>query len=346
MTSGPLTGTPVTRRPPPPAWSLSARGVRTVYRWELRRGFRAASWNVRVAVWTAVVALLVAALGAGWRPGTAAGPSTLGVSAVALLALALTATPVLTAGAHNAEASLLRAPRSAWISAADAAVGALLAAWTNALLLPVAVTPFLIYAAVAGGTSAWQVGTSLAVVAVTLLVAVAVGLGWSAVIRRPFVGTLLTQGTLAALALGPLLLFGITQPLVTTDDQVRVYSVGADPDTGLGGACSREPRLVTTPQVHTEHTWWLLAPSPYVVLADAAPGRAVPGDVLAGLRDAIRGSRAGPDDVVDRCRDTLPPDVVPVWPYGLAALTGVGAAFVGVTVHRLRKVAGSGSGGG
>jgi hypothetical protein len=89
--------------------------------------------------------------------------------------------------------------------------------------------------------------------------------------------------------------------------------------------------------VHTEHTWWLLAPSPYVVIADAAPGRAQPGDVLAGLRDAIRESRRGPDDVIDRCRDTLPPDVAAVWPYGLGAMLVVGGGFVAVTVRRLGR---------
>jgi len=337
MTSGPLAGTPTARRRTPPAWSLSLRGVRTVFRWELRRGFRAASWNARVAVWTAVVALLVAALAAGWTPREAPGPATLGIVALTVLALSLTVTSALTSGAHNGETSLLRAPRSAWISAADAAVGALLAAWVNGLLFLAAVAPFVAVAGARGGTPLRQIGTSLAVVAVTLLVAAAVGLGWSAVVRRPMVGTALAQGTLATLAFGPLLLFGLTQPLVTTDDRVRVYTVGADPETGLGGACSREPRLVTIPQVHTEHTWWLLAPSPYVVIADAAPGRAQPGDVLAGLRDAIRESRRGPDDVIDRCRDTLPPDVAAVWPYGLGAMLVVGGGFVAVTVRRLGR---------
>jgi len=337
MTSGPLTGAPVSRQRPPPAWSLSLDGVRTVFRWELRRGFRAASWNARVAVWTAVVALLVAALAAGWTPREAPGPSTLGIVALTVLALSLTVTASLTTGAHNGETSLLRAPRSAWISAADAALGALLAAWANGLLFLAAVTPFVAYAGVQGGTPLRQIATSLAVIAVTLLVAAAVGLGWSSVVRRPMVGTALAQGTLAALAFGPLLLFGLTQPLVTSDEQVRVYTVGADPDTGIGGACSREPRLVTVPQVHTEHTWWLLAPSPYVVIADAAPGRAQAGDVLAALRDAIRESRRGPDDVIDRCRDTLPPDVAAVWPYGVAAMLVVGGAFVAVTVRRLGR---------
>jgi hypothetical protein len=331
-------------RPPPPAWSLSGRGVRTVYRWELRRGFRAASWNVRVAVWTTVVAVLVAALAGGWTPRGAAGASALGVVALTVLALGLTVTPVLTSGALAGDAGLLRAPRSAWISAADAAAGLLLAAWTNALLFLAAVAPFAGYAALTGGTPLPQVATSLAVVALVLLVGSAIGVGWSTVVRRPGVGAVLTHLTLAVLAFGPFLAFAAAQPMVTTVDRVELYTVGENPETGIGGSCSAEGRQVSAERVHTERIWWLLAPSPYVVLVDAAPGQATPGDVLAGLRDAVRGSRQGPPDVVDRCRDHAAPTAGPVWPYGVGVLLLVGAGFAVLTTHRLKAVAGSGPG--
>jgi ABC-2 type transport system permease protein len=345
MTSRPTAdeASPPGQRPAPPAWSLSARGVRTVYRWELRRGFRAASWNVRVAVWTAVVALLVAALAGGWTPNGAAGASAVGVVVLTVLALSLTVTPVLTSGAIDGGAGLLRAPRSAWISAADATAGLVLAAWTNALLFLAAVAPFVGYAALAGGTPLLQVATSLAVVALVLLVGSAVGVGWSAVVRRPRVGAILTQATLAALAFGPLVAFTAAQPLVTSVDEIRLYTVGADPDTGVGGSCTPEGRRVTTRRVHTERIWWLLAPSPYVVLVDAAPGTATRGDVLTDLREAIRGDRQGPPDVVDRCRDNPPPSAGPVWPFGAGILLLVGAGFTVIAARRLRTVAENGS---
>jgi hypothetical protein len=331
-------------RPPPPAWSFSARGVRTAYRWELRRGFRSASWSVRVAVWTAVVALLVTALAGGWAPGGAAGASAAGLVLLTVLALSLTVTPVLTRGALAGDAGLLRAPRSAGISAADAATGLVLAAWTNALLFLAAVAPFAGYAALAGGTPLLQVATSLAGIAVVLLVGSAIGVGWSTVVRRPAVGAVLTHLTLGALTLGPFVAFALAQPLVTSVDEVRLYTVGADPETGVGGACTPQARRVTATRVHTERIWWLLAPSPYVVLVDAAPGAATRGDVLTELRDAVRGSREGPPDVVDRCRDNLPPAAGPVWPYGVAAQLAVGAGFAVLTACRLRSVAGSGPG--
>ena len=101
----------------------------------------------------------------------------------------------------------------------------------------------------------------------------------------------------------------------------------------------------TEPVPRTDWTWWLLLTSPYVVVADAAPGQLgddVDVDVLRGLGDVSREARLGPRLVKDWCsgsddldrraeRDALPP----VWPWGLGVFLLLVAGSTALAVRRL-----------
>ncbi|MCW2639149.1 MAG: hypothetical protein JWP76_1455, partial [Dactylosporangium sp.] len=104
----------------------------------------------------------------------------------------------------------------------------------------------------------------------------------------------------------------------------------------------------TSSQARTDRVWWLLAPNPFVVLADAAPRipvrpdpvtgypRREPLDPLGGIGLEARRLR-DPRGAVATSSDTT--DSKPVWPYGLGfdLLLGIGACWL--TVRRLRAPA-------
>ena len=110
----------------------------------------------------------------------------------------------------------------------------------------------------------------------------------------------------------------------------------------------------TSTQARTDQVWWLLAPNPFVVLADAAPqlppetaaekrARQIEdqggvtrsnlrdSDPLGALGRSVRDLRSPPGSSSSPSHSRSP-----VWPYGLAfdVLLGVGAVWL--TARRLR----------
>jgi hypothetical protein len=84
----------------------------------------------------------------------------------------------------------------------------------------------------------------------------------------------------------------------------------------------------------------LLAPNPFVILADAAPpapvGRHRGGaalDVLGSIGRETRGLRSTGDG------NSAPRPGAPVWPYGLAFNLALGAGAVALTIRRLQAPA-------
>jgi ABC-2 type transport system permease protein len=103
--------------------------------------------------------------------------------------------------------------------------------------------------------------------------------------------------------------------------------------------------------VRPEKVWWLLAPNPFVILADAAPqkqrafevrfdgngedeGASI--DPLGAIAGAVRDARDPNSSLDDGLLDGRKANSSPVWPWGLAfnALLGIGA--VAITIRRLR----------
>ena len=96
-----------------------------------------------------------------------------------------------------------------------------------------------------------------------------------------------------------------------------------------------------------DRTWWVFAPNPFVVLADAAPvaPRPIPPpgityapdpvDPLGGISNSVRQLRVPPDG-----GDAQPPassDRGPlVWPTGLAIDLVLGGLALWLTIRRLR----------
>jgi len=361
---------PEPHRAPRPSdtWRLRWHGVRTVVALELRQRVRSARWRVALGAWFVVCGLVTwltfqasaQIVGPGYVGyadydtddgfGSSLdvtfhvprGPLIFGLIVFFVLLAGFLVAPTLSAGAINGDwdAGTLATLQVTLLSPAEIAIGKLLAGWTAAVAFLVIALPFVIVSLAAGGVRVVSLAVTLTLLVVLLGVVCAIGLGFSALVSRTTASALLTYLTVLALTVGTVILFTLTFPLVTQTDDVKVYE--STNDDGTVCAWTTE----ATSRSHTERTWWLLAPNPFVVVADAAPAApsaaryGVP-DPLGAIRDGVREVRHAPAAREDWCGDgsvVVPDDTsrAPVWPWGLGVDLLLGAGAVWLTVRRLR----------
>ena len=129
--------------------------------------------------------------------------------------------------------------------------------------------PFLIGLTVAGG-SHWQALLAHLVILVFTLGAVcAIGLGFSALAARPSASAVLTYLVVAALVVGTPLFMAISSPLAVGNQTLVTYSLDYDKSTNGTLVCKTDPEVSVEEVTHTDRIWWMLAPNPFVTLADA-----------------------------------------------------------------------------
>lgn len=348
--SGPGTGWP---RPDggTPRWRLAPSRVRTVAWLELRRLMRARRWLVAWLVWTflvtgvcVLIVLSVLGLNASGGPADdAVGVGVFGAVVLIVLSFGLLVAPGLAATSINGDRreGTLATLQATLLSPAEIAVGKLLAAWVGTLALVAGAVPSLLIAFALGGTTAGRLLVVLLLVAVSLGVVTAFGLGLSAVMSKPVASVVVSYVAAFCLAVVAPLLVPLAAVLLE-QDAVVTYTEGTQFDPESGRPLDCETREVSQTVARTDYVWWLLAASPYVVVADAAPRVAVgdqDADVLRGLGDLAREARLGPRLAVDYCSDT--DDVAraqeraglpAVWPWGMGfyLLLTVGATAVAV----------------
>lgn len=354
-------------------WSLGWSGVRTVAVLELRQRIRSTRWTAVLVLWVGVLALLTilvrwavhriyaASVGdAGLGPAAdaasarladqVAGRLTFGIIVFLVMSLSGLVSPALSATSINGDrqAGVLATLQTTLLSPAQIVVGKLLAAWVTGLALLGTALPFLLWVYLDGGTPLGRLLVVVGVIALTILVVCAIGLGWSAVASRTSSSAVLTYLTVSILGPGLPLLFALSVPLVTEVKPVRVNADAYDASGNVLERCE----VVTQEQslTRTDRTWWLLAASPYVVVADASPKPLGDGtsDPLGGIRDAVREIRLGPAAPLQQCsfgdaaekaeqrRAAQREGLGATWPYGLAADVALGGLFVVVAVRRLR----------
>jgi ABC-type transport system involved in multi-copper enzyme maturation permease subunit len=366
-------------------WSLTWSGLRTVLALELRQRVRSSRWIVILVLWMVVLGGLTALIRYGVRtlysPSvptdsdgvTVAGLQTelagrimFGLVIFLVLSLGALVAPALSATSINGDrrAGVLATLQVSLLSPAEIVIGRLLAAWVTALALLVAATPFIGWAYVEGGTSFGRLSVTLLLTAVTLQVVCAVGLGWSALTARTSSSVMLTYLTVVGLGLGLPLMFVLSLPLTQSRDRVTFIETvyrpssadpGASAPTSADASC--QTRTEVQQRVHTERVWWIVAASPYVIVADASPrpgssDLATADDPLSAIRTGVREARLGPQSRLDSCQ--LRPEQLVLddqaraaqreragltWPFGLAADLLLAAGCTVLAVRRLRAPA-------
>ncbi|MDR1448805.1 MAG: ABC transporter permease subunit [Propionibacteriaceae bacterium] len=275
----------------------------------------------------------------GWRPTI--GPLVFSLVVLFVLGLGLLVTPALTATSINGDrhAGTLATLQATRLSAAEIALGKLLAAWATLFAFLAAALPWLATGVVIGGLPILGVLVCVGVLLLELAVVCALGLGWSALINRTSGSSLLTYASVVTLSFLTLIALVLALPLVSTPTQVQVWRLPKDVqaqweqemsnwweanDEALAnGETTVSPQpvapvsqchweTVTETLTHTERIWQLTVLNPFAIVADAAPeppvARSHPnlyagysGDILFSVRHGIAELAAGPNLESDLC---------------------------------------------
>lgn len=365
---------------------MSMRRIWTIARLELVQRLRTSRWPIVLGVWFVIVGAITyftnAALGAGTTG--LRGPSLYDVITFVVLGLAMLVMPSLTATSINGdrEHGVLATVQTTLVTSGELVAGKLLAGWLTGMIFLGTALPFLGWAWAAGGVPIATILASIGVLSLTLAVVCAVGLMLSTLVARPVASAVLTYLVMAALVIGTLIATVIGAALTQTTEQVRVLRIpdsfwesqlpppGADPKTrNPPSPTTDDCREITEERsiAHTERIWWLIAPNPFVVVADAAPAeprRTTDGFSISPMWEisrSARGLRTGsqvetrttPSGALDECTPQFtsttpgtesspdsadPRDVqgAAVWPLGLATLLVLGVGSVVVAERRVR----------
>ncbi|HWH30705.1 MAG TPA: ABC transporter permease subunit [Mycobacteriales bacterium] len=353
---------------------MTPQGIATVARQEFRLRIRAGRWRWLLAAFFLVLLAFTALLRAGLSnlpPEELPYKGTViyGGLMLFVLGLALLVVPALAAQSVNGdrERGTLAVLQVTRLSAGDIAVGKLAAAWGTALVFLALTAPLVGYAMTQDGVPLGRVVVVTVVLALLLGTVCALALFLSSVLSRTTTSGVLAYLTVFALTIGTLIVFGLATA-VTAERYTVTFEVpcpmepppgepfppAPDPSVGPPEVCGTD--TYETSRSRTDRTWWLLAPNPFVVLADAAPRlpEPAPGDVQVGPRAAdldplgqigrqVRDLRRTPTPVqTEQPLEPQPLEVHeaggadPVWPAGLAANVVLGGAALLLTTRRLR----------
>lgn len=374
---------------------MTPAGIATVARQEFTIRIRAGRWRWLLIAWFTILMLFTLLLRASIARVADADTTNKGVIVyggltLLVLALALLVAPALAAQSVNGdrERGTLATLQVTRLTAGDIAVGKLFAAWGSALVFLALTLPMVGYSMFLGGVPLWRVIVVTGVVTLLLGSVVAVALCLSTLLSRTTTSGVLAYLVVFVLTVGTLISFGIgtalsneeytaTQPAFCSSD-VLEPSTGptAEPVPGPPSRRFCEPQQTyQATRTRTDRVWWLLAPNPFVILADAAPqlppeteqelrrrlDRESRGESTSDLRDSdplgsigreVRKLRLHPGEsaanggvvyagpgVTNGLTLDAPPRVVQrraVWPYGLAFDLLLGAGAVLLTAHKLK----------
>lgn len=362
---------------------MTRQGVATVARQEFRLRIRAGRWKYLLLAWFVLLALFTVGLRlavGGVDDLDDDGAIVYGGLVLLVLGLSLLVVPSLAAQSVNGdrERGTLAALQVTRLSAAEITIGKFTAAWGTAVLFLVLTVPLALFAATQGGLGLARLLVVTLVMAVLVGVVCAISLWLSAVLMRTTTSGVLAYLAVALLTIGTLIGFGLASVVTQEEYDITYESVECDSDAGyqqyqgpgspVPEGCRSRQDTYQSSRARTDRTWFLLAPNPFVIVADAAP--ALPDPYAPGLseREARARSQAANLDplgglgrtVRDLRREVIPlseqiamesgqnsgqflsqgePQERPtaaVWPYGLAFDVLLAALALLLTARRLR----------
>jgi ABC-type transport system involved in multi-copper enzyme maturation permease subunit len=344
--------------------SLTWHGVTTVARQEFTLRIRAGRWRWLLGVWFVLVSGFTVLVHLGTRAAahdaTDRGVVVYGSLMLFVLSLALLVVPSLTGQSVNGdrERGTLATLQVTLLSALEITLGKLLAAWGTALVFLALALPAIGYAVALGGVPVGRLVVVTLVEALLLGVVAALALCLSSLLSRTTTSGVLSYLTVFALTVGTLITFGIGTALTAEHytetsgcpSRADLLEQGMPPEQAdeFVGSCSTDSFEAT--RARTDRVWWLLAPNPFVILADAAPQ--LPKLTAEQVRERARLESQGISRQDLRDSDPLggigrgvrdlrtPPGAThehrkAVWPWGLGFDLLVAAAAVALTARRL-----------
>jgi ABC-type transport system involved in multi-copper enzyme maturation permease subunit len=358
---------------------VSWAGVRTVAEQEFRLRLRAGRWKWLQTGWFVLVAgfTLLTTLAAGNIDGlTEDGVVVFGALTLFVLGLALLVVPSLSAQSVNGdrERGTLASLQVTLLTPWEITLGKFLAAWGTALTFVALTLPMVLFTVPQGGVQLTRVLVVYLLIALLLGAVCAVALWLSSALARTTTSGVLSYLAIGALVFGTLIAFGLgslasqehytqSYPSVDCDDSndlTDAYNAQAS-NQPLPDGCVATTQSYEDSRTRTDRIWWLLAPNPFVIVADAAPrlgpipnglqGRdldnaqqARDADVLGQLGQNVRDLRLGPGEVSEdgggfSYSPTEQQRIVhpgPVWPWGLGFDVLLAGGALWLTARRLR----------
>ena len=339
--------------------------VGTVFGLEMRQRLRAKGWYWMLGIWFVVIAFIFV-LGSGVMGGIENEGGVLFDLVVGFVLLfGLLVAPGLSANAVNGDRAggTLAILQVTLLTPGQLLTGKWLASWAGSLAFLVLSTPFIFWALFLGGVDAQEAVVSLLMLALELGVVCALGVGISALANRPLFSIVSTYMLVALLAVGTVIVFGLSTLLVMEERTVRssyyTYPESSfDAATGAldeGAEMECVTQSFTQDMPDTQYITWMLAANPFVVVADAVPytepedrpddgqpvymggGYYTPG-VMETVSQQVRAAQAGPDlDVT--CEESSGRQFlqqgVPIWPLGLAVQGAIAAGLLFLARRRL-----------
>ena len=322
--------------------AATAYGVRIVALQEFRIRLRTGRWRWLLLGWVVLLAaftgLLDLSLSTGYGFGnrdSQRGVPLFGLLLIFVLGMVLVISPALTSQAINGdrERGTLATLQVTTLRPMEIALGKLAAGWGVGLTALALTLPFTGYAVIRGGVTISRIVVVYGVVALLIGAVCAISLALSAMLARTITSTLLSYLVVTALTVGTAVAFAFALPVLAEPHSQR-YPDGTES---------------TYTEQRQDLVWWVLAPNPFVVVADAAPP--VPPrrlgddlnyyvddyDVLSAIGRAVRDLRQPPGPLpVFPSGNPTDSASLPVWPYGLAFDLLLGAGAVAITARRLR----------
>lgn len=262
---------------------MTVDGVRAVARQEFTQRIRKGRWRWLLAAWFLVLlgvsVLMRQALDdVGEEITPYRGAVMYGGLMLLVLSLALLVVPALAAQSVNGdrERGVLATLQVTRLSPFEIALGKFVAAWGTTLVFLALTAPLVLWCINEGGVDGESVVVVTLVMAVLLGTVCAVALALSALLSRSTTSSVLSYLSVFALTLGTLIVFGLATAVTQQEIRrtERVPTEFLEPPSGgeptPGGFQDVEYVETIT---RTDRVWWLLAPNPFVVLADAAPFR-------------------------------------------------------------------------
>jgi hypothetical protein len=257
--------------------------------------------------------------------------------------------PALTAQSINGdrERGVLATLQTTLLTPAEIAIGKLVAAWATALVFLGLSIPMILWCMFEGGVPVSRALVSLAVTSLLLGVVCAVAQCLSALFARSTTSAVLSYLLVFAMTVGTVIAFGLataaTQTRETVTERVPVWDNGEPPVTEPD---RWETSTYETTVAHTDRVWWLLAPNPFIIVADATPetdrSRVDPNgneyeqpDPLRSIGDMVRQTR-DPDRWSETGLQEHEGGQKALWPFGLAFNLLLGAGALMLTIKRLR----------
>ena len=350
---------------------MTGSGIATVARQEFKLRIRAGKWKWLVGAFFVVLLAFTVLLRAGVsslpeRERPFAGAIVYGGLMLFVLGLALLVVPALAAQSVNGdrERGTLATLQVTRLTAGEITLGKFAAAWGTSLVFLALTFPLVAYAMTLGGVPLSRAAIVTLVLALLLGTVCAISLWLSSVLARTTTSAVLAYLTVFGLTLGTLIVFGLVTAVTTEKYQEESFScTGGGPQvdgTFVEPYCGPDGTTYTAQQARTDRTWFLLAPNPFVVLADAAPRLPEPEpttsseedvaftardlDPLGQLGGTVRDLRLTPSEQ----RGPIDPDPLPgyespgaqssrpVWPTGLAVNVALAVGALLLTTRRLR----------